>query len=284
MVRAAEHDFVVADVPGLIEGASQGKGLGHEFLRHIERTALILHVLDASGGWEGRDVVEDYAKIQEELACYASELAARPQIVILNKIDTVESSELAKMLKAVRAYIRERALEAADGDIHDERFIEAPVFCVSAVTGEGMDALMAATAQRVFELRVEAAAQAKDREGYAQIWEHKRQQRDQDFSVTNLGGHVFEVTGGAVERMVVQTEWDNEEAVAYLQRRLERIGVEKALAKAGARDGDEVRILNRAFAFEGSFEVEEASKAPAPMSLEAPAPMSSEAGAPLAGE
>jgi GTP-binding protein len=248
MVRSGELGFVVADVPGLIEGAAEGKGLGHEFLRHIERTALILHVLDATGGWEGRDPVEDYRTINAELERYAPELGLRPQIVVLNKIDAPDTAEAARR---VREYLREEALRQVGGDEFDERFVEPQVFCVSAVTGEGLAALTAATAQRVFELRSAAAEQATAR--YDQVWEYQRQRRDRHFDVRNLGGHVFVVEGKAVERMVIQTEWDNEEAIAYLQHRLERMGVEKALAEAGARDGDEIRILNRAFAFEGAL-------------------------------
>jgi GTP-binding protein len=251
MVRSGEHSFVVADVPGLIEGAAEGKGLGHEFLRHIERTALILHVIDATGGWEARDPVEDYRKINEELARYAEELRERPQIIVINKIDAPDTADA---IARVRACVREQALRAVDGNEFDERFEEPQIHCVSALTGEGMDSLIAATAQKVFEMRsaaAEAAAEAAVQ--YDQVWEHRRQQRDQTFSVYNLGGHVFVVEGKAVERMVIQTEWDNEEAIAYLQHRLERMGVEKALVEAGARNGDEIRILNRAFAFESAL-------------------------------
>jgi GTP-binding protein len=248
MVRSGEHSFVVADVPGLIEGAAEGKGLGHEFLRHIERTALILHVIDATGGWEERDPVEDYRKINTELTCYAEELKERPQIVVINKIDAVEATDI---ISRVKACVRERALEEVGGNEFDERFVEPQIHCVSALTGEGMDSLIAATAQKVFEMRSAAAEEAAVQ--YDQVWEHQRRKRDQEFAVYNLGGHVFAVEGKAVERMVVQTEWDNEEAIAYLQHRLERMGVEKALIEAGARDGDEIRILNRAFAFESAL-------------------------------
>jgi GTP-binding protein len=251
MVRSGEHSFVVADVPGLIEGAAEGKGLGHEFLRHIERSALILHVVDATGGWEGRDPVEDYQKINAELARYAEELRERPQIVVINKIDAPDTDEA---IRRVKDCVRARALREVNGNEFDDRFVEPRVHCVSAVTGEGMDSLIAATAQKVFEMR--SAAAEKPAVRYDKVWEHQRQQRDQSFTVHNLGGHVFTVEGRAVERMVVQTEWDNEEAIAYLQRRLERMGVEKALIEQGARNGDEIRILNRAFAFESALEAD----------------------------
>jgi len=245
MVYTQEHSFVVADVPGLIEGAAEGKGLGHEFLRHIERTALLLHVLDATGGWEDRDPLEDFIKINRELERYAVELRDRPQIVVINKIDAADTDEL---VLRVKDYVRAKALEAVGGDEFCEELDVPPVFCVSAVTGEGLDSLIAATAQKVFELR--SAAEDNTPVEYEKIWEHQRTKRDREFEVRALGGDVFAVTGKAVERMVIQTEWDNEEAIAYLQHRLEKLGVEKALIEAGARDGDEIRILNRAFAFE----------------------------------
>ncbi|MDR1422373.1 MAG: GTPase ObgE [Coriobacteriales bacterium] len=252
MVRTGDHSFVVADVPGLIEGAAAGKGLGHEFLRHIERTALILHVIDASGSWEGRDPIEDYRTINEELARYATDLALRPQFIVVNKIDLPDTEGL---VDRVRHAAREEALARAGGDEFSDDFLEPEVFGVSAVTGQGIDALIAATAERVFELRT-AAAEVLDVAAvhYDQVWELRRQERDRAFAVHNLGGGVFSVAGKAVERMVIQTEWDNEEAIAYLQHRLERRGVEKALIEAGARNGDEIRILGRAFAFESALE------------------------------
>jgi GTP-binding protein len=248
MVRSGDLSFVVADIPGLIEGAADGKGLGHEFLRHIERTALILHVLDLTGSYEQRDPIEDYEKINRELALYTDDLAQRPQIVVLNKIDAEGAKEQAAR---VRAYLRECALERVGGNEFDEAFEMPMIFEVSALTGAGMDSLIAATATKVHELR-EAAAAALDESDvqYGQVWEHMRQERDKVFEVNNLGGGVFAVQGKQVERMVIQTEWDNEEAIAYLQRRLEHVGVEKALVAAGAKRGDEIRIAGRAFGFE----------------------------------
>ena len=245
MVYTEEHSFVVADVPGLIEGAAEGKGLGHEFLRHIERTALILHVIDATGGWESRDPVDDYVRINLELERYAKELKDRPQIVVINKIDVAGTAENVVRLQK---HIKGQALENAGGNEYSEDFYMPQIHCVSAVTGEGIDSLIAATAQKVFELR--SAAVKETAKPYDQVWEFQRRERDRHFDVQALGGRVFKVEGKAVERMVVQTEWDNEEAIAYLQRRLEKAGVEKALVEAGALNGDEIRILNRAFAFE----------------------------------
>ncbi|TLM99374.1 MAG: GTPase ObgE [Actinobacteria bacterium] len=232
VVKAGELSFVVADVPGLIEGASEGKGLGHAFLRHIERTALILHVVDLSGGWESRDVIEDYDVINRELEAHAADLAARPRIVVGNKADTEGAAEAS-------ARLRERA--QADG---------APYFEVSALTGAGLDSLMRATAARVHELRAEAA----EEEAVDVIYEHRSRTADRSFSVSNLGGGVWRVEGRSIERMVIQTEWDNEEAVAFLQKRMVKAGVEKALIEAGARDGDEIRIVGRSFEFDAGLE------------------------------
>ena len=224
VVKAGEAgSFVVADVPGLIEGASEGKGLGHEFLRHIERTALIMHVVDLTGGFEGRDAVEDYLTINRELLAYAPELAERPQIVVANKADMPDTS-------AALAALRERA--QADGH---------PFFAVSAVTGAGIDSLEAQCAELVARLRAErelAEEPVRD-----EVWESRRQRRDNAIHVSNLGGGVWRVSGTAIERMVIKTDWENEEAIAYLQHRFDRMGLDDMLAKAGCKTGDTVRIL-----------------------------------------
>jgi GTP-binding protein len=230
VVKAGDRSFVVADIPGLIEGASEGKGLGHAFLRHIERSALIIHVVDLTGSYESRDVIEDYEIINRELELHAAELAERPQILVGNKADVVGVEE-------ADARLRRRAEE--DG---------IPYFAVSAVTGEGLDPLIRALAERVYELRREAAGPAV----FEQIWTHDKRS-DREFTVKNLGGGVFTVEGRGIERMVITTEWENEEALAFLQKRLVKAGVEAALMEAGARDGDEVRIAGRSFEFDSGL-------------------------------
>jgi GTP-binding protein len=227
------RSFVCADVPGLIEGASEGKGLGHEFLRHIERTALILHVVDVTGGFEGRDAVEDYRTINAELAAYASELADRPQIVVANKCDMPGTEDAVKALR-----------EAAEADGHT-------FHAISAVTGEGIDALVSDTADAVAKLRAEAPAPTGEADEASAQWERRRQQRDRTMSIKREGAHVWRVSGAAIERMVIQTDWDNDEAVAYLQHRFDRSGLDDRLEKAGCVPGDEVRILELAFTYEG---------------------------------
>ena len=243
VARSGDYSFVVADIPGLIEGAHEGRGLGHEFLRHIERTALIVHVVDLTGDYEGRDPLEDYDIINRELALYADELAARPRIVVANKIDVPGAEEVADRL-AER--VREDSIAAAGGDEFAPSPVDPKLYRISALTGEGVDGLKAAIATKVHELREELRALSEADVQY----EHKREERDKQFKVVPLGGGVFRVEGPQVERMVVQTDWENEEAIAFLQHRLKRLGVEKALEKAGAVDGDEIRIVGRAFEFE----------------------------------
>lgn len=235
MVRAGEYSYVVADVPGLIEGASEGKGLGHQFLRHIERTALIMHVVDISGGFEGRDPVEDYHIINDELRRYAAELADRPQVVVANKCDISGMEDRVQALK-----------QAAIEDGH--RF-----FAVSAATGAGLNTLMLACGEMVAELRRELAEAPAD-DVPLDRWERKRQAREKTFQVVCEEPGVYRVMGTQVERLVVQTDWENEEALIYLQHRFARMGVDDALEKAGCRAGDEVRISGRAFMYEGAEE------------------------------
>ena len=170
VVKTADYNYVIADVPGLIEGAHEGKGLGHEFLRHIERTALILHVVDLSGGFEGRDPVGDYQIIKNELKLYASELADRPCIVVGNKIDAPGAEQAAQRLAEV---VKADSLALVDGN----EFVESPLnprlFLTSAVTGQGLDALMAATGQKVRQLREEARAALDSQEQYEQVWQQE---------------------------------------------------------------------------------------------------------------
>ncbi|MDO5043914.1 MAG: GTPase ObgE [Coriobacteriia bacterium] len=231
MVKIGDYQYVVADIPGLIEGAAQGKGLGHDFLRHIERTAVIAHILDLTGSFEGRDPVEDYEIIKRELEAYAPEFLERPTIIVGNKIDDASAEENSK---------RVAALAEQEG---------YPYFAVSALSGEGMKTLM-------FELgalveRMRQSIEVSDTKAYDQVWEANRKKREQAFTIENLGGGVWRVEGRAIERMVIQTDWENEEAIAYLQHRFKRIGLDKALEDAGVKNGDEIRILELSFEHEG---------------------------------
>ena len=247
VATSGDLSFVVADIPGLIEGASEGRGLGHEFLRHIERTALIVQVVDLTGDWEGRDPLEDYEIIKNELALYADELAARPRIVVANKIDAPGTEEACE---ALAARVREDSIAAAGGNEFVESPIDPKLYRISALTGAGVDSLKAAIATKVHALREAAREQAASDMQYDHVWELRREAREKRFDIISEGPGAWRVSGVQVERMVVQTDWENEEAVAFFQHRFKRMGVDTALEKAGARGGDEVRILGFSFAFE----------------------------------
>lgn len=218
VVTAGETVFTVADVPGLIPGASRGKGLGHEFLRHVERCSTIVHVLDCATIEPGRDPVTDFDVIEAELAAYGS-LADRPRLVVLNKIDVPDGRDLADI---VRPMLEERGLR---------------VFEVSAATREGLRPLAYAMGEMVARARAQAPVEEPTR-----LVIRPRQLGDTGFSVRPVDGNTFQVTGEKPERWIRQTDFTNDEAVGYLADRLNRLGVEDALVEAGARPGAEVII------------------------------------------
>ncbi|OJV75000.1 MAG: GTPase ObgE [Cellulomonas sp. 73-92] len=231
VVQAAQSRYTVADVPGLIPGASTGKGLGLEFLRHIERCAVVVHVLDCATLEPGRDPLTDLDVIEAELAAYAGDLGIeggrvplmeRQRVVVLNKVDVPDGRDLAEL---VRPQLLERGL---------------PVFEVSAATHEGLRPLTFALAELVEQARAAAPTAEATR-----IVLRPRAVDDAGFTVTRReeGGSVyFVVRGGKPERWVRQTDFSNDEAVGYLADRLARLGVEDKLLDAGAVAGDEVRI------------------------------------------
>jgi GTP-binding protein len=223
VVRAGEHTYTVADVPGLIPGAATGKGLGLEFLRHIERTSVLVHVLDAAAPEVDRDPIADLEAIEAELAAYGG-LDDRPRLVVLNKIDIPDGRALAEM---VRPDLEARGYQ---------------VFEVSAVTREGLKELTYALAEAVAANRLAAPPAEPTRTVL-----RPRAVDDTGFTVEVDGDGVFVVRGTQVERWVRQTNFDNDEAVGYLADRLERLGVEDMLAKKGAQPGDPVRIGDREF-------------------------------------
>ncbi|MDO8964560.1 MAG: GTPase ObgE [Coriobacteriia bacterium] len=234
VVKVGSYSYVVADVPGLIEGASEGAGLGHAFLRHIERTALILHVVDLTGGYDERDPVEGIAAIDAELAAHADELAKRPRVIVGNKVDIEGASEASE---AVRAYAEE---------------LEIPYFAVSAVTGEGMEPLMLRVGEMVHEQRLSAH---REEQPYQAVYVYSPPE-DEDIKVERDLDGGWLVRGRHIERMVVMTEMGNEEAVVHLQRRLRRAGVEQALIRAGAADGDTITIGSVSFEFDAEGAIE----------------------------
>ncbi len=220
IVRRYGEDIVLADIPGLIEGAAEGAGLGHDFLRHVERTRLLLHVIDLSGS-EGRDPLEDFERINQELSRYGS-LGELPQIIVCNKMDLpVPESNIARI----------RELGEKKG---------IPVFFVSAATGEGFDALLDETASRLKELPpiVHFAEEEP---------EEIRHSLD-EFSVTEDGG-VFVVEGPGIEMILDSVNFDDLDSLNWFHRTLKRIGVIDALREAGAGEGSIVRIDDMDFDF-----------------------------------
>jgi GTP-binding protein len=226
MVRAGEHDFVLADVPGLIPGAAAGKGLGHRFLRHLTRSAVLVHVLDLVPHEPDRHPEADLAALEAELAAYDPELAARPAMVVANKIDLPEG----------RARLPEAQAAAARRGL--------ACFGVSAVTGEGIPAFLYALGEAVAAARASRQASAAGQQVEAPATE-----TEAPVEVVREGTG-FRVLGDRPLRWVAMTDLDNPQAVAYLQRRLRRAGVEDLLAAAGARPGDEVLVGEAAFEYE----------------------------------
>lgn len=217
VVTAGEAVFTVADVPGLIPGASQGKGLGLEFLRHVERCSVLVHVLDCATMEPGRDPLADLDVIEHELEQYGG-LADRPRIVALNKVDVPDGRAMADL---VRPTLEERGY---------------PVFEISAATHEGLRPLSFAMAQRVLAARAAAAPDES-----ARIVLTPAPVDDSGFTVTQEPDG-FRVRGSRPERWVRQTDFSNDEAVGYLADRLARLGVEERLLEAGANPGCTVMI------------------------------------------
>jgi GTP-binding protein len=215
-----EYGFVLADIPGLIEGAAQGVGLGLEFLRHVQRTRLLLHVLD--GASPERDPWQDFLTITQELRQYDEQLATRPQIIVFNKMDVTEAQEGWPALKA-------------QAEKHGY-----PVFAISAVAHQGTDELMGYTANRLQEIRREETERAALTIGQAEDTVLRPQPADA-FTVTHENG-VYVVRGRRVERTVSMTNQDSEESMDRLQVTLEKMGVTKALEEAGVNVGDVVRF------------------------------------------
>jgi GTP-binding protein len=218
VVTAGDTTYTVADVPGLIEGASEGRGLGHDFLRHIERCAAIVHVIDTATMEPGRNPVEDLDVIENELTRYGG-LDDRPRLVALNKIDVPDGREIADM---VTDELRERGLR---------------VFTVSAASGEGMRELTFAMAEVV-----DAARQEKDVAAATRIVIRPEPSGGgAEFTVTETG-EGWRVRGSKPERWVRQTDFSNDEAVGFLADRLNRLGIEERLIELGAVEGDPVLI------------------------------------------
>lgn len=219
-----EQSFVLADIPGLIEGASQGVGLGHDFLRHIERTKVLLHVVDVSG-CEGRDPIEDFATINRELEAYSAKLAKRKQLVVANKMDLPDSEE---NFQKLAAHVTAKGYE---------------IYKASAATGEGLQELMWKAYEQVKQYVPEPGEEiGVVDEGDPDSFEIIRGAEDAD----------FEVKGKNIERLVAMTNFDNSEALYRFQLIWKRLKIEEALLEAGVQEGQTVRILDMVFTYQKS--------------------------------
>ena len=225
VVRLSEEEsFVLADIPGLIEGASQGVGLGHDFLRHIERTKVLLHVVDVSG-CEGRDPIEDFATINRELETYSPKLAKRKQLVVANKMDLPDSEE---NFQKLAAHVTAKGYE---------------IYKASAATGEGLQELMWKAYEQVKQYVPEPGEEiGVVDEGDPDSFEIIRGAEDAD----------FEVRGKNIERLVAMTNFDNSEALYRFQLIWKRLKIEEALLEAGVQEGQTVRILDMVFTYQKS--------------------------------
>jgi len=226
------RQLVIADIPGLIEGASDGAGLGHEFLAHVERTRLLVHVLDLNP-LDGSDPLANHATVERELERHDPRLARLPRLLALSKADLVDADTAAR----ARAHWQERLGS------------EVPVLITSAVTGSGLRELAAEMVRRVPAQDAQAAAAAVESTGQVPLAGHKvfRPAAGRNFRVRRSGPGAFTITGAGIDRLVARYDLENEEALAHLERRLRGIGVLRALEAEGFRAGDEVQIAGVLF-------------------------------------
>ena len=220
VVKFYDSEFVVADIPGLIEGAGQGLGLGHEFLRHIERTRCLVHVIDVSGH-EGRDPYQDYLAINEELAVYSEELVKRPQIIVANKMDMPDSQKNLEELKS--------------------KLPDKVIVPLTAIIAEGIEELM----KQIVKL-IESLPPVTPLEYEPFVFEKPDKT---SFDVVKTGDGEYEVFGGLIDELARGVVTDSYDSMQYFQRQLRERGIDKALRKAGVKTGDTVRMLDTEFEY-----------------------------------
>lgn len=213
--------FVLADIPGIIEGASEGIGLGIQFLRHVERTRLLLHVIDVAG-LEGRNPVDDFNKINGELKKYSEKLAGRKQIIVANKIDSMQEDSNYKSLEKIA---KEKNIE---------------IFKISAVTGEGLNELFNYVSKILKTLPKEELYEKEEKVLYT------LEDEEEEFTIEVINGE-FIVKGPACERLMGRVNIGDNESYSYMEKMLKKIGIEKALREKGVKEGDTVKILDWVF-------------------------------------
>ncbi|MFD3449538.1 GTPase ObgE [Microbacteriaceae bacterium 4G12] len=220
------RSFVMADLPGLIEGAHEGVGLGHQFLRHIERTRVIVHVIDMSG-MEGRDPYEDYVTINNELQEYNLRLTERPQIIVANKMDMPDAEE---NLQAFKEKLQE----------------DVQIFPISAVSRQGLRELLFTIAD-LLETAPEFPLHEVEEEATRVMY--KFEKGEEPFHITRESDGTFVVSGTDIEKLFQMTNFDREESIRRFSRQMRGMGIDEALRRRGAKDGDIVKILEHEFEF-----------------------------------
>ncbi len=223
------RSFVLADLPGLIEGAHSGVGLGHQFLRHIERTRVIVHVIDMAAT-EGRDPYEDYLTINNELKEYNLRLTERPQVIVANKMDMPDAEENLKAFK-----------EKLEGD--------HPIFPISAVTRDGLRELVFAVADLVEKTPEFPLMEEVEEESDVNRVMYKHEKAEQEFEISRESDGSFVITGDSIERLFKMTDFSREESVRRFARQMRGMGIDDALRERGAKDGDTVKLLEFEFEF-----------------------------------
>lgn len=218
-----DRNFVMADIPGLIDGAAEGVGLGHNFLRHVERSNILLHILDVSG-MEGRDPKDDFDAINRELAKYSPTLAKKKQIVVLNKIDLVQDDT---RIPEVTKYFEDKGYE---------------VFAVNALTGQGLPELMERAYYYVENYEPEPEASDD-----AVVYEAKE---DVEFVITRGDDASFTITGKRIERLVAMTNFSDDQSVRRFQKIWRYMELDDRLREKGCQEGDEVHIGEQTFTFQ----------------------------------
>lgn len=221
MVRVdAGRSFVVADVPGLVEGAAEGAGLGHRFLRHVERTRVLVHVVDLSGS-EGRDPLEDLAVIRGELERYAPQLNEKPMVIVANKVDLMSDED------------RQTALARLQ-----EAYPDVRIFSMSAATDSDLNDLV----YHLADVLDEIGPVEYSEEDFEPVEEETDKKKEAPFRVIKVAPDAYEVVGPEIEGLVNRTQFERDEAVERFMKILDNMGIEKALRAAGIQDGDTVIV------------------------------------------
>lgn len=224
VVKLPNHEsFVMADLPGLIEGASEGVGLGDKFLRHAMRTKILCHVIDISGS-EGRDPLQDYEVIRKEIDKYSAKLSKKEEIIVANKMDLENSSVNLEKFK--------------------KKYFTKKIFAISAMNNEGLNELMTFLGQELHNLENESIYENTELESHLVI----KFKEEKPYTITNDNG-IWVIKGEKIEKLFNMTKFNEDEAVLRFARKLRGMGVEEELEKLGAKRGDEVQILDYIFEF-----------------------------------